>query len=516
MKSIRKFAINGAIMTACAILMKTVGVAFNVYVANTVGSEALGLYSLFYGVYGFALTLALSGLHLSVTRLITEALALKEQAVAAKTMKKCLIFATCTGGLALIVLTALSKPLTLYWLKDIRVLRPLRILAICLPMAAISSVINGYFSAVRRVFKNAFTQTAEMAVKIVSTVSLFSFVFVKDAELACILLVCGSVISESASFIINIILYLTDRAYYLSPVKARGCDMSDKKRSISRDIMHIAMPVALTSYIRSALIAVEHALIPRGLEKFGASGSQALSSYGTLSSMALPVINFPYALIGPFSSLLIPEIAESRAREEKRHIKYIAYRSFQASIAFAICISGIFFFFSRPLGLILYGSEEAAEYIRLLAPLVPVMYTDSVTDAILKGMGEQFYAMRVNIADAFISVLLVYFLVPIYGIYGYIATIYIAEIINTALSVQKMIKCTSLRPPAVKFIICPLIATAGSLSFLGLLRSFFFSGKIQLAVGILAYSAIYILFLGCLGGFSKDDFIWLGKIFSRE
>ena len=516
MKNIKKFAINGAIMTLCAILMKTVGVAFNVYVANTVGSEALGLYSLFSGVYGFALTLALSGFNLSVTRLVSEALALNDRDKASKIIKRCLSFAAVTGCLAFLLTTAISKPLALYWLKDIRVLRPLRILAICLPMASISSVINGYFSAVRRVFKNAVSQTAEMTVKILSIISLFSFIFVKDAELACIILVCGSVISETVAFVINIILYLLDRTYHLSAKDIAPSKLTKERVSLSSKILGIAMPVAFTSYIRSALIAVEHSLIPKGLKKFGVSNSQALSSYGTLVSMALPVVNFPYALIGPFSALLIPEIAESRTREEKRHVKYIAHRALQTSITFAICISGIFFIFSEPLGLVLYGSAEAARYIQLLAPLVPIMYTDSVTDAILKGMGEQFYAMKVNIADALISVILVYFLVPMYGIYGYIATIYVAEIINTALSVKKMIKVTSLRPPVVKFIIGPLLSVIGSFAILGLLRPLFKFGGVGLIAGILIYSLVYIFFLGCLCVISKEDFIWLGKIFSRE
>jgi stage V sporulation protein B len=141
------------------------------------------------------------------------------------------------------------------------------------------------------------------------------------------------------------------------------------------------------------------------------------------------------------------------------------------------------------------------------------MYTDSVTDAILKGMGEQFYAMKVNIADALISVTLVYFLVPIYGIYGYIITIYAAEIINSALSIRKMIKVTSLRPPVVKFIIGPLLSAVGSFAVLGLLRPFFNFKEAGLIVGILIYIAVYIFFLACLGVVSKEDFIWLRKIF---
>lgn len=516
MKNIKKFAINGAVMTACAILMRTVGVGFNVYVVNSVGSEAIGLHSLFSGVYGFAVTLALFGLHLSVTRLVSEALALNDYESASKTIKKCFLFAAFMGSFAFVALSLLSRSLSVTWLDDIRALRPLRILAVCLPMASISSVINGYFSAVRRVFKNAVSQVIEMITKIAATVAFFSFAFTKDAETACVFLACGSLISEATVFIINIIVYSFDRSAHLpsAPVGPPRKALSDKV--LSKKILNISLPIALTSCVRSALLAIEHSLIPIGLKKFGASSSSSLSTYGTLSGMALPVINFPYAIIGSFSSLLIPEISESRAKREIRHLKYIVHRSLHATSIFAICISGMFFMFSDSLGTVLYGSGEAAEYIRLLSFLTPIMYSDSVTDAILKGMGEQLYTMKVNIADALISVALVYFLVPIYGIYGYIATIYIAEIINTALSLRKMLLVTKSKISIIKFLVCPVFAVLGSVCVCNIVLRLFAGSITLLILGVILYVLVYLLLLFCMGGVSKEDIRWLKKIFLRD
>ena len=290
------------------------------------------------------------------------------------------------------------------------------------------------------------------------------------------------------------------------------------KRKASVSVLSISLPVAFTSYVRSALLSLEHSLIPKGLQKYGNDRSAALASYGTLSSMALPVINFPYALIGAFSSLLIPEVAECRAKGEKRHIRYIAFRTYQSGIAFAVYVFGVFFSFASPLGNILYSSREAASYIKLLAPLVPIMYTDSITDAVLKGMGEQLFAMKVNIADAFISVSLVYFLVPIYGIYGYIVTIYIAEIINASLSIYKMIKVTNLRPPVMKFLICPLLCSAGASSVYNILVNTIFSCKSawDLIWGIIIYTVIYVAMLICIGSISKNDALWIKSIFAKK
>ena len=516
MKNIGKLILNGVMLTVCSLIMRTVAVSFNVYVANIAGAEAVGLYSLLSSVYGFSVTLALSGIHLAVTRLVSEALAVNDKVSVSKTLRKCFCYAIIFGIFSMIMLYSLSNELATHWLGDIRAVKPLRILSVCLPMIAVSSVINGYFSAVRRVFKSALSQLLEMAAKISATVILFAWILSKDAETACILLVCGSAFSEACVFIINIVMYLFDRFIHFKGYTDKTIKKASSSSSSS--ILAISLPVAFTSYVRSALLSIEHALIPKGLQKHGVDRSGALASYGTLSSMALPVINFPYALVSSFSSLLIPEVAESRAKGKKRHIKYIAFRTYQLGIAFSIGVFGIFFTFADPLGQLLYSSSEAASYIKHLAPLVPVMYTDSVTDAILKGMGEQLYSMKVNIADACISVVLVYFLVPIYGIYGYIVTIYIAEIINASLSIARMIKISGLRPPILKFILCPFLCVAGAASVCNILGNIVFDmdASLGLILNAICYIFIYLFFMSCVGGISKEDTDWVKNIFVKS
>ncbi len=513
MKNIGKLIINGAMMTVCSLIMRTVAVSFNVYVANTAGAEAVGLYSLLSSVYGFAVTLALSGLHLAVTRLVSEALAVNDRNAISKIMRKSFFYAALFGLFSMIMLIALSKDLATHWLCDIRAIKPLRILGICLPLISFSSVINGYFSAVRRVFKSALSQLLEMGTKISVTVIMFSVIMASDAEMACIILVLGSAFSEICVFITNIVMYVFDRFIHFK----KG-SYPEPNKTASCKILNTSLPVALTSYVRSALLSVEHSLIPKGLQKYGNDRASALASYGTLASMALPVINFPYALIGSFSSLLIPEVAESRAKGEKRHVKYIAYRTYQACITFAIGAFGIFFFFSDPLGNLLYSCKDASSYIKLLAPLVPVMYTDSVTDSILKGMGEQMYSMKVNIADACLSVVLVYFLVPIYGIHGYIATIYIAEVINAALSIARMVKISGMRPPILKFIVCPFLCAVGASSISNIIQNIALSpcSISGLVVNIICYILIYTVLIVCVGGLSMDDVNWIRSIFSKK
>ena len=46
MKKAKIFFINGIILTITALVMRGIGLVFNIYVANKVGAEAIGIFSL--------------------------------------------------------------------------------------------------------------------------------------------------------------------------------------------------------------------------------------------------------------------------------------------------------------------------------------------------------------------------------------------------------------------------------------------------------------------------------------
>ena len=86
----KTFIYNSLLLTMSAVLMRAVGVAYNVYISNRVGAEVMGLYSLVTNVWGFALTLATSGINLAATRCVAEAGENKNEVNAA--MRKCIIY----------------------------------------------------------------------------------------------------------------------------------------------------------------------------------------------------------------------------------------------------------------------------------------------------------------------------------------------------------------------------------------------------------------------------------------
>lgn len=524
---------SALILSLSSILLRSISVIFNVFLSNTIGSEGMGLITLTSGVYSFALTFSTSGINFAVVRLVSSALpynegdmtSFKSDFLVSKIMGKAYFYCLFFSLLATLFLFFGAKPISIYLLNDIRVVPALKIMALSLVPIALSSAINGYFYAVRRVYKNVIVSFCEQAIKI-SVISFFLLlVFPSKTSFACLSIALGGLISELSSLILNIFLFVNDKSKHKLAKKHTliFCKIPSKSNELFEtnvpSVFSSAFPVAVSAYARSFLNTVEHLLIPWGLKRNGMVGSDALSSYGTLCGMVFPLIFFPSTVIGAFSSLLIPEISSSYEAGDFKRIKSIVSRVFGFSLIFSICISGVFVSFSNEIGIYFFNSYEAGVFIRLLAPLIPIMYLDSSVDAVLKGIGEHIYTMRINIIDSLLSVFLVLLLIPNMGIYGYIVTIYVTELFNATFSIMRLLNKTTFKPRIINWIVKPLFsiisATLVTRFIFYLLFSYSLSlGKLSLILEISMCVALYILFSKISGSITEDETRLAKRIFT--
>ncbi|MGM9648250.1 MAG: oligosaccharide flippase family protein [Eubacteriales bacterium] len=499
MAKFKIFLQNVLLLTATSLLMRSVGVYFNVYLTDRLGADGMGLFTLTGSVYGLAMTLATSAVTLAATRLVSEAMGEstdgdhRESGRILAAMKACIGYSLFFGLLAGGLLFLLAAPIGKLILSDARTVPSLRLLAISLPFQALTSALSGYFTAVRRVSKNAVTQIFEQGLRIGITVLLLTLFTSGGLEIACLWVVAGGVAGNLFSFLYCFVLYVLDLHRYHRGQVADPAEAEPMKKKL----MGIALPVAFSSYLRQGLVTVEHLLIPWGLKKKGDSQTEALSTYGIMQGMALPVVMFPYAFLSPFCNLLIPEVAEKRAASDVLGVQRITERVFRFVLAMGIGTAGIFLCLSSELGTVVAGSREAAGYIRLLAPLVPVMYLDTAVDSILKGLDQQLFCMRVNILDAALSVLVVLILLPRVGIYGYIIEIFACELINASLSVMRLLQVLEIKLSPL-MLIKPVVSVFAATA----LSRLIFAATIPYAVdgwGIAAHIlVIAVLYVGCL------------------
>jgi len=405
---------------------------FNSYISQKIGAEAVGLYGLIMSVYGFAITIALSGINLATTRIVAEEIAIGNIGNIKKVVRKCLMFSILFSCIGSILLFTFAPLISTTWLHGKVSSVPFYIIAISLPFISMSSCINGYFAAVRNTIKPASDQILEQLLK-VTLISLFLNHFMPcGLEYICISLILGNIISEILSFFYIYILYKFDRKKFNT--------YTPTKSFFEKRILQITIPVGLTSFIRSGLSTLKQILIPLGFEKHGNTCAQALTNYGLITGMAMPLVLFPNVIILTFSNLLIPEFAEFNAKCEHLRIQRITKKILKYTFIFSIIIAFLLFIFSEHFSNLMYKTNSVSFYIKILAPLVPIMYIDNVVDAILKGLDKQINVLKINILDLITSIILIFFLIPQFGIMGYIFIIYFSELLNFILSYSTLRK----------------------------------------------------------------------------
>ncbi len=518
MNRLKRFAANAAIMGGVTIFMRIISVTFGAYTANTVGAQGIGIHSLIMSAYVFAVTVANSGISLAVTRLVSEELGKGHEKAALAAMRKCVMYSICFGSAAALGLFAFARPIGVHLLGDARTVLSLKALSVSLPFIALSNVLSGYFNAVRRISKSAAAAITEQFVKIGITVALLNIFGTQSVEYSCLALVLGTSVSEGLSFIYLLFFYLRDKKKYMHPREDEQAP-----RGLTARMLRISVPIAASAYLRSGLVTIEHILIPYGLRRSGQSSAAALASYGTVHGMVLPLVLFPSAVSATFASLIIPELSELAAkygRKDSKHIKYIVCRAISLCLIFGLACAGAFIVFAKPLGMLVYKSEEAAKYIGVFALLVPLMYLDTIVDGMLKGLSEQLASMKYNIIDAAISVLLVYTLLPRMGIAGYIVCVFVTELVNDVLSLSRLLRVTGVKIPVYRTVVSPLIsvigASAATTLFLRALPFRFHHLAAETVCGIMILLVFYINFLIIFRAVGKDDINWLFGIFRKK
>lgn len=511
MSKLRNFAVNAGILTATSLSLGAVGVFYNAWLTRNLGSEGTGLFSLMMAVYRFMVTFACSGSGLAATRLVAEENARKDGKGAAKAMSLTLIYSLIFGLLAGALLFFISDFSAEILVGDERAAVPFRVLAFSLPFVGVSSALGGYFTAVTRVISSSAAQIFEQLSQMAFTMFVFALMKPDDLGFACILVAAGSTVSEAAAFIIHWFLYKKDREKH--PFSEDGkADTWD----IWKRLTEIALPVGASAVLRSALSTVKHLLVPVSLMKSGMDNSMALSEYGIVGGMVLPVLMFPCAFLLGFSNLLVPEVTEYRELGEKGKIEKVMGYVFRMTLMFAIAVAAVLVCYADEIALMLYKEPKAASAIRAIAPIVTVMYLDSAVDGILKGLGEQVAVVRYNVYDTALCVIMVYTLVPLFGTAGYLTTIVISEVFNMTLSAARLVYVTGFKMEPLRWVLIPSASAILSIIFAkniaGILK-ISPANVFGFILSVLLAAMVYYVILRFLKCITKDDINTVKRIF---
>lgn len=503
------FLKNAMILTVTSLLLRTVGIFFRVYLSNKIGAEGMGLYQLIISIYVLASTFATSGISTGVTRLIAEEAGRGTRRSIRRILRRAMFVSVLIGLVSAAAMVFGANLISQYWLHDMRAVPSLKILSIGLPFMGVSSCLRGYFIARRKVSCSSNAQMFEQLVRIGAILLIIDRFAAMGMSTACAAVMIGDTLAEIGSCLYMGIGYLRDRR----KLPTAG-NPPVRKKGILRELLSIAAPITAGRYLNSALRTVENLLVPNCLTRYSGSKERALSEFGMLKGMAMPILFFPSSFLSAFSTLLIPEVSEAAALNQTRRVERAVHTSLRVTLLLSIPISGVFALFSKQLGLLIYHSEEVGFLIGVLAPIMPFMYLESVVDGLLKGLDQQVSSLKYSVLDSVLRITAIFFLVPGRGMQGFLFVMIVSNILTSWLNIRRLLVVTGVRMRWGQWLIKPLLAmTAGGVAALGL--NGLVEGSLPLlaavAVSALAGLLLYALLLFLFGCINGEDFQWLRR-----
>ena len=127
---------------------------------------------------------------------------------------------------------------------------------------------------------------------------------------------------------------------------------------------------------------------------------------------------------------------------------------------------GVFTVFGETLGLQIFKSQDAGSFIQILAWLCPFLYLSTTMGSILNGLGKTGTVFVHHTVSMLLTLSLVLFAIPRWGIFAYLAALLISELVLAFLHIHALACEVPIRLPVSQGIVNPLFCLLVSIGML--------------------------------------------------
>ena len=429
MRKSRPMLYHALLLTAVNLLLRFAGTSFQVYLSGRIGAAGIGLLQLTMSVGSMAMVAGTGGIRTATMYLTAGELGRKQPQNIPWVLSGCFAYSVIFSGSVALLLYRFAPWIAGNWIGEPNCADALRLFAAFLPCCCLCGVMTGYFTAANRITTLAAVEVAEQLLSMIFTLICLALWGGSSSTRACLCVILGSSLGSCLTLICLVVLRLRENAVPGKPI------------SVAAPICRTALPLAVADDLRTGISTVENLIVPRRLRLHSATASP-LAQFGLVSGMVFPVLMFPACIVYALAELLIPELARCASAGNKDRIRYLMRKSLKWVFFYALLFGILEFLAADWLGLILYNSPEAGRMLRCYALLIPMLYCDAITDAMIKGLGQQTVSVAYNITTNLMDVMLLWVLLPKYGMNGYFFSFLVTHLINFLLSLKRLLKIT--------------------------------------------------------------------------
>ncbi len=408
---------TASFVTALSVAERGLGFLYRIVLSRLIGAEGLGLYQVALSLFAVFITLGTGGIPITVSRLISKSKAEKdlkgERGAVRSGLVLCLLFTLPV----LLLLFPFAHRLT-FLFSDTRCIPVFRILLLGLILSSVYAIFRGYFWGNKNFLTPSILEIAEETVMVVAGVILLRSVNgpLDGAQKAA----WAVVISYLFSFTASLLCFLLS-----------GGRLSKGKNQL-KPLFNATLPITSVRVSGSLVNSAIAVLLPAMLVKSGLSEGEALTLFGVVSGMAIPVLFVPSTIIGSLSLVLVPELAEDFYGKRKERLYKNISRGLCAALFISCLLVPFFYVLGDELGTIAFSEPLAGEYIRYGSLILLPMSLTMISTGMLNAMGLERQTFLFYFLGAAAMLACVLFLPSVCGAYAYLIGLLASFSVNTA------------------------------------------------------------------------------------
>ena len=295
-------------LTAAALLSRGLGLVYRLLLARYLGAQGLGFYQMVFPLYLTLVTIVAGGMPVAVSQMVAEG----RQDVRRLGRASLLLGGALAVPLALGLMAA-AAPLAAVLYHDRRLAPMLALIAPAVVAVGLSSPLRGLYFGRQRMRVPAAAQVVEQVTRL-GLLGLLAAgapaLWVPRGPLAAVVLIP---LGEVASLVL--MLWGFQRMAAEGPADRPH---PVRLRTLAARLLRLGTPVTLGRLLSSGMALVEAAMIPRLLVAGGMTRVAAVSLFGQLAGMVMPLVFFPSALSFALATNLVPAIAADQGQPERQ------------------------------------------------------------------------------------------------------------------------------------------------------------------------------------------------------
>ncbi len=417
------------LLTAVGLFAQGVRFVFQVLLSRTVGAEVMGLYHLVMPVMPVLMSLTAIGFTAACSNLSARYQAVGNAKAAAQTVAACVLGFLCSFAVTALALGLLSDGVSVYLLGDARSQLGLLLLLPCVLLTGLENIHKHYFYGTGRVGPPAFTEVGEQVIRTGAVLGLLWHFLPLNPERTVGVIVCGMIVCEIFSALTLSILYR--RAVGRHP---QGPGVAVK--ALRGRVLRIALPIGFTALLGNLMDAATAVVIPQRLIWAGADVSAAMSAFGVLRGMTMPLLTLPTALISALGLVLLPQMAQAAALGAPALCRERADRALTLTAHVILPAGALLAAVSPVLGSVLFHEPSAGDYAPALALGVALTALETVLAVSLNGLNRQTTTAANSLICGAVQLFLTWWRmgIPGLGLQGYVEALLVSAALGTVLN----------------------------------------------------------------------------------